>query len=69
MTTKSTRKRARVIYQPRLLRAKFECECAETENLIRKGDRILYCRITEKVYCMESEKAKNFRKHRFGDTD
>jgi hypothetical protein len=38
--------------------AKFKSKCFETGRTINKGDTILYNYSTKKVYCMESNTAK-----------
>ena len=46
---------------PRMIKARFKCKCAETGKPINKGDQCIYYPIGKKVYHMESKQAAEYR--------
>lgn len=50
---------------PRQIRAKFNCICAETSQRISKGDWCIYYPLERKVYHMDSRTARQFESDAF----
>ena len=48
--------------EPRITSSQKKCTCDETGAEIRKFERCLYVPETKKVFCIESEKFKEFIK-------
>ncbi len=47
--------------------AKFKSKCAETGNIIKKGDECIYDPETKKVYCMKSTAVQRFEENEARD--
>lgn len=47
---------------PRQIEARFNSVCGETGKKIKKGDPCIYFPKMKKVYCLESDAAKDFWK-------
>jgi len=46
---------------PRITDSKFNSQCAETGNPIKKGESCLYVPAEKKVYAMSSKTAQDFK--------
>ncbi len=46
--------------KPRLINSKENCLCAETHDVIDRGERVLFLPETKKVYCNNSERFQEY---------
>lgn len=46
---------------PRQIGAKYKCKCAETGQIINKGESCIYYPLNKQVFALNSKQAQEFR--------
>jgi len=48
---------------PRVITAKFDSKCAETGNVIKKGDKCVFYPSSKQIFTMDSKQAQEYREY------